>query len=181
MFNPDDLPPWLQYVIIAFLILGGLGQCHGQTLTYQLEFQIQATSQEVTKVTEIRQKYAVPRAEYKNGSLPDYVKTDWFTITPSTGEFECSIDSLFLPGSSWSLSAYDRQTDAHFYTWEYGRTYGLDNEPSYPEYTVLLFYRRGDYHLQVLQAGNVIISTGNVWLPWIFPRYLWAQRPVMAK
>jgi hypothetical protein len=180
MFNPDDLPPWLQYIIIAFLILAALGKCHGQTLTYELEF-FSNRSSDAQKITSIRQKYRVKISEWKNGSLPEKVQTDWFSIIPATGVFECTIDSLFLSGFSTSIGAYDRQTDCHFQMWEYGRTYDENNKPAHAEYTVILFYRRGDYHLQVAEAGNVIISTGNVWLPWIFPRYLWDMRPVMAK
>lgn len=153
---------------LLFCLICLTGQA--QTLTLEIK---QTVSPEVQQV---RQTYRVPRGQTLH-YRPEGIRTPFFELNPNNGDFSCPMYQCDISGPSMLLEAYDRETDCVYSKFEYGSCDGG------PEYTIHCLYRRGEYYVRVVQCGIVLVSTGNVFLIYVFPKGLWdtnQQRPIMA-
>lgn len=153
----------------------GLGFFFSQAQTLTLEITYNGEDREA--VLSARTHYRVPLAQRKVGIIPDSIGiSGLWTLNTATRELQIPMYNISISGSDYMLSAYDRETDTHYIKVCYGRC-----EQTW-EYECVVFYRRGEYHLQLFQCGeNTIISTGNVFLSYIFPKELWRTNPISSR
>lgn len=154
-------------LILVLCMISLTGQA--QTLTLEIR---QAISPEVHLA---RETYRVSKGQTLH-YRPEGIRTAFFELNPDNGDFKCPMYQCDISGPSLLLEAYDRETDCVYSKFEYGSC------EEGPEYTVHCFYHRGEYYIRVSQCGTVLVSTGNIFLTYIFPKGLWDTnpRPVMA-
>jgi hypothetical protein len=165
-------------VLILFVLLTQhlSGQSLYGTATYTLSY----TGPFSNEVAEARQKYRVPiGSEYSQ--LPSIISC---TSADGSTIFELRTDgfSWNIPLYKWDisspyevLSSYDRPCDTWYFKLQYGRAeipiYGLENAfTSLPEFTLWVFYRRGEVFFKAMDvAGNMIVY-GTHDLQFVFPK-----------